>query len=148
MPENHALKSILLVDDNRDDYEATLRSFHKSSLMNPLYWCKSGQDALDYLHKEGAYGDNRDPLPGIILLDLNMPGIDGRKVLEILKKDSVFKKIPIIILTTSADEKNVDKCYELGASTYIQKPVGFDGLIQATNRIKEYWFGIALLPGE
>jgi two-component system response regulator len=77
-----------------------------------------------------------------------MPGLDGKKVLAIAKQDPVLKKIPIVILTTSGDERDVTQCYELGASTYIQKPVDFDGLIRAVSRIKDYWFGIALLPGE
>lgn len=148
MQNDTDLKTILLIDDNRDDYEATFRSFRKSSLENPLHWCQSGQDALDYLKKEGEHENCSDDLPCIILLDLNMPGLDGRKVLQLLKNDNDLKRIPIIVLTTSADERDVDNCYDLGASTYIQKPVGFDGLVKAANRIKEYWFGVAFLPRE
>jgi two-component system, response regulator len=76
-----------------------------------------------------------------------MPGIDGRNVLAIVKKDPALKMIPIVVLTTSGDDRDVTQCYELGASTYIQKPVDFDGLVDAVGRIKDYWFGIALLPG-
>ncbi len=76
-----------------------------------------------------------------------MPGLDGRKVLATVKQDPTLKQIPIVILTTSSDERDVTECYKLGASTYIQKPVDFDGLIAAVRRIKDYWFGIALLPG-
>ncbi len=148
MQNDTDLKTILLIDDNRDDYEATFRSFRKSSLENPLHWCQSGQDALDYLKKEGEHENCSDDLPCIILLDLNMPGLDGRKVLQLLKNDNDLKRIPVIVLTTSADERDVDNCYDLGASTYIQKPVGFDGLVKAANRIKEYWFGVAFLPRE
>ena len=85
---------------------------------------------------------------GLILLDLNMPGLDGRKTLEIIKQNQALKKIPVVILTTSDDERDVKACYELGANTYVQKPVDFDGLIAAVKRLKQYWFEIALLPKE
>jgi two-component system response regulator len=142
------LPAILLVEDNIDDYDAAIRSFKAAHLDNPVHWSSTGCDALNYLKSEGPYA--RDPnraLPGLILLDLNMPGLDGRAVLESTKQDSKLKKIPIIILTTSSDERDVSRCYELGASTYIQKPVSFDGLIDAIKRLKDYWFGIAILPG-
>jgi len=140
---------VLLVEDNEDDYEATIRSFKKNHFVNPVYWCKSGREALDFLNHSGAYTDRESwPRPDLILLDLNMPGIDGREVLARIKRDPDLKSIPVLVLTTSADIKDVDQCYNLGASTYIQKPVDFDGLISAVNRIKDYWFGVALLPGE
>ena len=85
-------------------------------------------------------------LPALILLDLNMPGIDGRKTLALLKQDQTLKKIPVVVLTTSADEKDIEQCYQMGASTYIQKPVDFASLLEAVGRIKDYWFGMALLP--
>lgn len=141
------LSHILLVEDNQDDYEATLRSLHKSHFMNPIQWCRSGQDALDYLNKTGAYKENpRIKLPSLILLDLNMPGIDGRQVLEKLKGSEKFRSIPVVVLTTSADAKDVQQCYSIGASTYIQKPVSFDGLTEAIRTMKDYWFGVAILP--
>ena len=140
---------ILLVDDNADDYDATMRSFKSAHLHNPVQWCKSGKDAMEYLHHEGKYANlSPEQRPGIILLDLNMPGIDGKKTLSLIKADRSLKKIPVIILTTSSDERDVDSCYELGASTYIQKPVDFESLVYAIRRIKDYWFGIALLPSE
>jgi len=147
MQKQHDLPTILLVEDNVDDYEATIRSFKEAHLDNPIYWCKSGKDALDYLRHEGKYAAAPpSAMPGLMLLDLNMPGIDGRKTLALVKQDQHLKKIPVVVLTTSADEKDVTQCYELGASTYIQKPVDFEGLVEAVNRIKDYWFGIALLP--
>jgi two-component system, response regulator len=142
------LPTILLVEDNIDDYDAAIRSFKAAHLDNPVHWSSTGRDALDYLKSEGLYAQSPNPeLPGLVLLDLNMPGLDGRAVLAIAKQDSRLKKIPIIILTTSSDERDVLQCYELGASTYIQKPVNFDGLINAIKRLKDYWFGIAILPG-
>jgi two-component system response regulator len=134
------LPSILLVDDSMDDYRAMVRSCEKAHLHNPIQWCKSGQSALDLLRNEGI---NR---PALILLDLNMPGMDGRNLLAIIKKDPELKKIPVIILTTSDHVEDIDYCYSLGASTYIQKPVEFDSLIEAVKRLKDYWFGLAILP--
>jgi two-component system response regulator len=142
-------QSILLVEDNQDDYEATCRAFNKANLHNPIVWCKSGRDALDYLRQEGAYKDSRRiSRLGLVLLDLNMPGMDGRKTLEAIKQDDALKRTPVIILTTSADERDIQACYQAGANTYVQKPVSFEGLIEAIKRLKAYWFEIALLPKE
>jgi two-component system, response regulator len=142
-------QSILLVEDNQDDYEATCRAFKKANLFNPIVWCKSGRDALDYLKQEGAYREPRKVArPGLVLLDLNMPGMDGRKTLEAIKQDDALKRIPVIILTTSSDERDIQACYQTGANTYVQKPVSFEGLIEAIKRLKAYWFEIALLPKE
>jgi two-component system response regulator len=142
MPPNRSLPPILMIEDNIDDYDAAIRSFAEARLDNPVQWCKGGQEALDYLESSPS-GELR---PALILLDLNMPGIDGREVLRALKCDPLLKSIPVIILTTSGDQRDVKQCYELGASTYIQKPVGFDELICAVRRIKEYWFVVAILP--
>jgi two-component system response regulator len=140
-------QSILLVEDNQDDYEATSRAFKKANLFNPIVWCKSGRDALNFLKREGAHKNTgEDARPGLVLLDLNMPGMDGRKTLEVIKQDEALKRIPVIILTTSADERDIQSCYQTGANTYVQKPVSFEGLIEAIKRLKEYWFEIALLP--
>ena len=148
MSHSPKLPTILLVEDNTDDYDAAIRSFKVAHLDNPVHWCRTGKEALDYLKHEGSYAQGpRSAMPALMLLDLNMPGIDGRKVLAIIKQDSMLKKIPVVILTTSSDNRDVTQCYELGASTYIQKPVDFDGLVGAVSRIKEYWFGLALLPG-
>lgn len=135
---------ILLVEDSEDDYEATMRAFQKANLHNPVHWSSSGQQALDFLHA----GTVKTQLPGLILLDLNMPGLDGRRTLQLIKEDNTLKHIPVIILTTSNDERDVNICYQMGANTYIQKPVTFEGLIAAIKRLKEYWFEIALLPKE
>jgi len=139
-----AIPAILLVEDNEDDYEATVRSLKKNHFLNPVQWCKSGREALDFLQKTVESGART--LPDLILLDLNMPGIDGRQVLAAVKADAVLKQIPVIVLTTSNDARDIDQCYSIGASTYIQKPVSFEGLTEAIRTMKDYWFGIALLP--
>lgn len=131
---------ILIVDDSDDDFEATRRAFGKANLRNPIAHAICGEDALAYLRADGR------PKPGLVLLDLNMPGMDGRRTLEIIKTSAELKDIPVVILTTSNDERDVTKCYALGANTYIQKPVDLDGLVAAIQRLKEYWFEIAILP--
>jgi CheY-like chemotaxis protein len=144
----HELR-ILLVEDNPDDYEATERSFRRNNVANPLVWAKNGQDALDYLFRRGGHA-GRDPeiMPCMVLLDLNMPGLSGHAVLEQIKRDDGLRRIPVLVLTTSADQRDIDRCYELGASTYIQKPVVFEKLVEAVGRIKDYWFEVAILPSE
>jgi two-component system response regulator len=138
---------ILFVEDSEDDYEAAVRAFNKVNLHNPVNWCRSGSEALDFLAQRGDYADpEKAPRPGLILLDLNMPGLDGRKTLQMIKQDAKLRDIPVIILTTSADQRDIEHCYQIGANTYIQKPVSFDGLIDAIKRLKEYWFEVAILP--
>lgn len=133
------LQPIMLIEDNHDDYEAATRSLKKNKCANPLLWCKSGQEGLDYLFGKGRYSDNENiRTPALILLDLNMPGMDGQQVLERIKNDPNRKSIPVVILTTSNDPKDVKQCYETGASTYIQKPVRFEGLCDAIRTITDY----------
>lgn len=138
----HEPQHILIVDDSEDDFYAAKRACTKASLMNPIERADSGEAALARLQAPGEIK------PGLILLDLNMPGLDGRKTLEIIKQNDELKVIPVVILTTSDDERDIKTCYALGANTYIQKPVDFDGLIEAMKRLKGYWFEIALLPGD
>jgi len=147
-PHPRQTQSILIIEDSEDDYEATIRALKKTNFHNPVFWCKSGQEALDFLKHSGAHKDKTNPMPGLILLDLNMPGLDGRKTLQQIKENATLKKIPVIVLTTSNDERDIEACYRIGANTYVQKPVSFDGLIEAIKRLKEYWFEIALLPKE
>ena len=135
------VQTILIVEDSEDDYEATMRAFKRTNLKNPIQRAASGTEALSILRDGDAH-------PGLVLLDLNMPGIDGRRILAIIKSDPVMRKIPVVVLTTSSDERDVEECYALGANTYIQKPVDLDGLFAAIQRLKEYWFEIALLPRE
>jgi two-component system response regulator len=140
------LQPLLLIEDSADDYEATMRAFQKANLRNPVLWCQSGQEALDLLRGAGKYAGKQIAGPGLIMLDLNMPGMDGRQTLKFIKEDRSLMQIPVIVLTTSADERDIDICYRMGANSYVQKPVSFDGLIDAIRRLKAYWFEIALLP--
>lgn len=141
------MPSILLVEDNPDDYEATLRSLRENHFLNPVHWEKNGTEALLFLgYGREQTGKEPDDLPGLVLLDLNIPGIDGRGVLQAIKEDARLRSIPVVVLTTSSDERDIQRCYDMGASTYIQKPVSFTGLAQAIRTMKDYWFGIAILP--
>lgn len=142
-----SVEPILIIEDSPDDYEAFSRGLSKAGFDNPLYHCMDGEDALDFLHQRNQYSSNQDtPKPGIILLDLNMPGVDGREVLRTIKEDPELSKIPVLVLTTSIDAKDIDYCYELGANSYIQKPVDHAGFMEAIERIGEYWFSIVMLP--
>ena len=138
---------ILLVEDSPEDFEATQRAFRKSGLKNPLVRCEDGEQALDYLHRRGEYADPaRSPRPGVILLDLNLPGTDGRQVLNEIKSDEHLRDIPVVVLTTSADERDITACYRAGANSYVQKPVDIDGFMKAIERLNGYWFEVVILP--
>jgi CheY-like chemotaxis protein len=140
---------ILLVEDSPEDVETTRRAFRRSGLRNPIYHCATGDEALDYLHRRGAYADPASsPCPGIILLDLNLPGTDGREVLEDIKSDAELKQIPVVVLTTSSDDRDVSACYRAGANSYIQKPVDIDGFMRAIERLNGYWLEVVILPKE
>jgi two-component system, response regulator len=135
-------RPVLIVEDSEDDFYATQRAFSKASLPNPIWHASSAQSALSRLQSE------TEPKPGLIMLDLNMPGIDGRQMLKTIKSDHRLKAIPVVVFTTSADERDIETCYRLGANTYIQKPVDFDGLIEALKCLRGYWFETAVLPAE
>ena len=138
---------ILIVEDSPEDYETTLRAFKKSGLANPVFRCEDGDEALDYLFRRGAYRDReKSPRPGIILLDLNLPGTDGREVLRAIKQDETLKTIPVIVLTTSTNEKDIEGCYAAGASSYLSKPVDLGGFMASIQRLTDYWFEIVILP--
>ncbi len=140
-------QSILIVDDSDDDYDVTLRALNKGeTLKNPIYRCEDGEEALEFLFHQGRHSDPESaPRPGIIMLYLNMPGIDGRQVLREIKTSPSLKSIPVLIMTNSNDERDVRDCYQMGASTYIQKPLDWPSFIAAMQRLKEYWMEIAIL---
>ena len=139
--------SILLVEDSDEDFETARRAFAKAKLANPIIRCSDGDEALDFLfERRNAMDQTNAPLPALILLDLNLPGTDGREVLAQIKADDQLKSIPVVVLTTSSDERDIADCYRSGANSYIQKPVDFHGFIVAIQRLKEFWFEVAILP--
>lgn len=140
-------RTILIVEDSPEDYQITLRAFRESNLGNPVVHCEDGEEALDYLYSKIGDKDTADDhLPGLILLDLNLPGTDGREVLQEIKSNERLKLIPIIVLTTSNDDRDIKKCYQYGANSYVQKPVELDKFLKAIQHLKEYWFEIVVLP--
>lgn len=138
---------ILLVEDNLQDIEIARRAFAKGRVKNELVVVRDGQEALDYLYRQGKYKDPASsPRPGMILLDLNLPKVGGMEVLQQIKKDEALKSIPVIVLTASPREEDVVRTYNLGVNTYIQKPVEFDNFMRVVHAVQEYWIVIASLP--
>ena len=140
---------ILLVEDNRMDVELTLDAFHEARLTNTVHVAPNGQDALDYLFGRGTYGD-RDafPLPDLILLDLKLPGIDGFEVLSQLKATPVLKRVPVVILTSSQEEGDRALSYDIGANSYLVKPISFEGFLGVVRKIEGYWLSLNIGPPE
>ena len=135
---------ILLVEDNKDDVELTQLAFESAHVLNALHVARDGVEALHYLRREGPFAEA--PRPDIILLDLNMPRMDGRELLTILKADDDFRRIPVVVLTTSYSENDVLQGYVMHANSYLTKPVRFSDFLQCARRIADYWFALVKLP--
>jgi CheY-like chemotaxis protein len=132
---------ILLVEDNMMDVELTLDAFREAKLKNEVNVARNGQDALDYLFGRDKYADRTlFPLPNLVLLDLKMPGIDGFEVLRQIKNTDILKRIPVIILTSSKEEGDRTLSYDIGANSYLLKPVSFEGFTEVVKKIDDYWF--------
>jgi CheY-like chemotaxis protein len=141
--------TILLADDDEEDLQMTQEALQQSRLGNDLRFVLDGEEMMDYLLRRGQYLDPADaPVPGLILLDLNMPKKDGREALAEIKANPELRKIPVIVLTTSRAEEDIFRTYDLGVSSFITKPVTFDGLVEAMKVLSEYWFEIVELPNE
>jgi CheY-like chemotaxis protein len=140
--------TILLADDDEEDRELARDALQDSRLANEMRFVVDGQDLMDYLRREGRYEDPSidAPRPGIILLDLNMPKKDGREALAEIKADVSLRRIPIVVLTTSSDEQDVLRSYDLGVNSFITKPVTFAGLVEAMTAFTRYWFELVELP--
>jgi len=138
---------ILLVEDNRMDVELTLDAFKEARLLNTIYVSSNGQDALDYLFGRGKYADrNAYPMPNLVLLDLKLPGVDGFEVLHQVKSTPILKRLPVIILTSSKEEGDRALTYDIGANSYIVKPVSFDGFLDVIKQIEGYWISLNVAP--
>jgi CheY-like chemotaxis protein len=136
---------VLMAEDNEHDILATRRAWRKGNIANPLYIVRDGEECLDYLHRRGKYSEpDAAPRPGILLLDIKMPKMDGLAVLKHIREDKDFENkglrhLPIIILTTSHEEEDRLKSYDLGVNAYITKPVGFENLAEAVRAINLFW---------
>jgi len=131
---------ILLVEDNLNDAELTVRALRKNNITNELIHLKDGAEALDFIFGTGSYkGRDINNRPKVILLDLKMPKVDGIEVLRKIKENDLTKKIPVVILTSSKEDPDIRTCYELGANSYIVKPVEFDNFQKAVSDLGLYW---------
>ena len=138
---------ILLADDDEDDRLLTADALLASKLANDFKTVGDGEELMDYLYHRGKHAPPASsPRPGLVLLDLNMPRKDGREVLREMKADPALRSIPVVILTTSRTEEDIENTYGLGANSFIVKPVTFEGLAQAMKVVTEYWFQIVHLP--
>jgi CheY-like chemotaxis protein len=139
--------TILMADDDPDDRLLTKEAFAETHLANDLRFVEDGVELLDYLKRRGKYADPAaSPRPGLILLDLNMPRMDGREALREIKADPALKNIRVIVLTTSKAEEDILRTYDLSASSYITKPVTFSGLVDVVKALGKYWLEIVELP--
>ena len=139
--------TILLADDDPDDRRLTQDAFEESRLANDLRFVEDGQELLDYLRRQGRFqAAGAAPRPGLILLDLNMPKLDGREALQAIKADPSLRSIPIVVLTTSKSEEDVFRSYDLGVNSFITKPVSFKSLVEVVRILGRYWFEIVELP--
>ncbi len=140
---------ILMADDDPDDRMLTKEACEEARLANPLHFVEDGEQLMDYLHRRGEYAElSQYPLPGLILLDLNMPKKDGREALAEIKADPELRRIPIVVLTTSKSEEDILRTYDLGVNSFIVKPVTFESLVEVVKTLARYWLGIVELPGD
>lgn len=133
------LKSILLVEDNPQDRELTLEGLSEYKIINNIITASDGVEALEYLQYEGKFKNREEGNPAVILLDIKMPRMDGIEVLEAIKKDDRLKSIPVVMLTSSREEPDLKKCYELGVNAYVVKPVDFKEFHEAVKNITVFW---------
>jgi CheY-like chemotaxis protein len=138
---------ILLAEDDDDDYMLTTQALKEHRLINSVYRVRDGVELLQYLHRQGQYtAPENSPSPSLILLDLNMPRKDGREALREIKSDPKLRCVPVVILTTSRAQEDIVRSYDLGVNSFITKPVGFHGLVDAVKVLGRYWFEVVELP--
>lgn len=137
---------ILLVEDSPLDAELTIRALKDGKLANAVEWVKDGQQALDYLFHEGAFADREHNMPQLVLLDLKMPRVSGIEVLRIIKADPRTKTIPVVIMTSSQEERDIAESYDLGVNSYVVKPVDFIAMTNLARQAGYYWLAINRTP--
>lgn len=142
--ETGELIDILLVEDNPGDVRLTQEAFKDGMLRNNLHVAMDGEQAMDFLYRRGPFADA--PRPDLILLDLNLPRMNGREVLTAIKQDADLKQIPVVVLTTSQDEADITESYRQFASSYIVKPVSMDKFLKVVSSFKQYWLSVVKLP--
>jgi len=138
---------ILLVEDRRLDVELTLDAFREADLHNTVQVAWTGEQALDYLFGRGEYGDrDAHPLPDLVLLDLKLPGIDGQEVLRQVKSTPELKRLPVVVLTSSREQRDRLECYDHGVNSFLVKPISFDGFMEVVREVHAYWLGLNVPP--
>jgi two-component system, response regulator len=137
---------ILLVEDNERDAELTMRALKKGGIANKLLWVKDGEQALDYLFRRGAYAGRDEVIPRLVLLDLKMPRVNGIEVLKEVKANEQTKRIPIVMMTSSQEERDVAQTYDLGVNSYVVKPVDFSAVADIVRQAGYYWLAINRTP--
>jgi CheY-like chemotaxis protein len=138
---------LLVIEDSNEDFEAFQRFLRQSPLAIPVYRCLNGDQALAFLYHTDRYTDPESaPRPGLILLDLNLPGTDGREVLRQIKQDDALKSVPVVIFTTSNNPKDIEACYQQGVNGYMIKPMDFKLLKRSIQTLLDFWFDVAILP--
>jgi CheY-like chemotaxis protein len=141
--------TILIADDDPDDRMMAKEALDESRVANVVHFVEDGVELLSYLRRQGRYADpGASPRPGLILLDLNMPKKDGREALREIKADPALRRTPVIVMTTSKAEEDIYRTYDLGVSSYVAKPVTFEGLVDVMKTLGKYWFNIVELPDE
>jgi len=140
--------TILICDDDEDDRLLTQQALEDAHVSNSIRFVEDGEQLLDYLYQRGKFGGEIGlaPRPGLILLDLNMPKMDGREALKVIKEDPALHDIPIVVLSTSRLDEDIIRSYQLGVNSFITKPVTFSGLVEAMNVLGRYWLEIVELP--
>jgi CheY-like chemotaxis protein len=135
-----------MADDDPDDRMLMKEALEENNLPNTIDFVEDGSELMDYLYNKGRFLQEKTIRPGLIFLDLNMPKIDGREALRIIKSDPLLRRIPIIVLTTSKAEEDIATTYDLGVNSFISKPARFADLVKVTRDIGHYWFGTVELP--
>lgn len=147
MRETKNIAPILMAEDDPDDRLLAEKALEENRVANPLITVRDGEELIDYLCHKGKFSDPvKAPRPCFILLDLNMPKMDGREALKVIKADERLRRIPVVIMTTSKAEEDILVSYNVGANSYITKPVTFDGLVKVVKALKDYWLEIVELP--
>jgi CheY-like chemotaxis protein len=145
MPRN-TLPIILMADDDPDDRMLMKEALEENNLPHSILFVEDGAELLDYLHRSGKFTVGPTMIPDLILLDLNMPKIDGREALSKIKSNATLRRIPIVVLTTSSADEDIINAYDLGVNSFICKPARFNELVDVAREIARYWFGVVVLP--
>jgi CheY-like chemotaxis protein len=141
------LSPLLVAEDSDEDFEVLNLLMQQMKVQNPIHRCTNGDKVLDFIYQDGDYSQQRDlSRPSVILLDLNLPGTDGREVLEQLKQDQSFREIPIVVFTTSSNPRDIEFCYQNGANGYLIKPVDSDELERTVQAFVDYWLQANIPP--